>query len=106
MKSLKEIANLQEENADMHVDRAKMCNECKGTFTTKFKLKRHVAQVHDKQKPFECSICHKSFSQKGNLFLHNKNVHQGLKRVKPHKQCLTTPRDCYCFHRLFSLFWA
>ena len=47
-------------------------------------LKQHVNSVHDKLKPFNCSICSQQFSQKGHLNVHVKKVHEKLKQGCPH----------------------
>ena len=56
-------------------------------------LHRYTVAVHEGKKSHKCSICEKSFSQKGSLKLHNLPVHEGN---KPHK--------CSFGETTFSLF--
>ena len=56
------------------------CSVCNKMLSSKGNLKIHVLTVHEQKKPFECSECHKSFRQKGNLKIHLLTVHE---RNKP-----------------------
>lgn len=56
------------------------CQLCDGVFTTANALKRHC-RTHTGEKPYECDICHKTFSQRGNLTTHRVTVHC---ETKPH----------------------
>ena len=52
-----------------------ICPFCEGsTFTKDSHLKRHIASVHERNKPYSCSLCDKSFSLNDNLQRHL-NVH-------------------------------
>jgi len=61
--------------------------DCKITFANKDNLKRHIKNVHMKEKPDQCSQCLKTFSDKSQLSRHIEIVH---KKVKPYQcsQCL------------------
>jgi len=39
-------------------------------------LKRHIAAVHEKKRPFECHLCHERFGQKAHLITHLKGKHK------------------------------
>ena len=38
--------------------------------------------MHEKKKPFECSICNKKFTQKGHMNGHIASVHNEMKRYE------------------------
>lgn len=46
----------------IHSDKAFKCTQCEFTFRYQFKLKRHISRVHEKKRPYLCSVCGKSFS--------------------------------------------
>ena len=50
------------------------CENCDKAFITPYKLQRH-SYSHSGLRPFQCSICVKSFSQSCNLKTHIKNTH-------------------------------
>ena len=58
------------------------CTLCRLNFSRKGDLKRHVQQVHEKNKPHKCSICESSFPQKGLLKKHISSVHDNAKPFK------------------------
>ena len=39
-------------------------------------LKRHIEAVHEKKRPFECTVCHERFGQKAHLVTHMKGKHK------------------------------
>jgi KRAB domain-containing zinc finger protein len=43
------------------------CDICDYRFSQKSQMKRHVASVHEEEKPFKCDICEYSFSQKSHI---------------------------------------
>ena len=53
---------------------SKKCEECGKGFITPSKLQRH-SYSHSGLRPFQCTICAKSFSQSANLKTHIKNTH-------------------------------
>ena len=54
------------------------CNICGQILSTADTLRKHQATVHDKERPFSCSHCHKTFSQKAHLQEHE-TVHTGAR---------------------------
>lgn len=51
------------------------CTQCGKQFATKYKLQRHI-RCHTGEKPYPCNYCNRSFSQTGNLKLHQIKYHQ------------------------------
>ena len=59
-----------------------MLTRWKRPFTRKDHLNGHVSAVHEGKKPFKCTICAATFSQKPHLKAHvlsNHKVHDGTK---------------------------
>ena len=58
------------------------CTICDISFTAKASLNGHISSVHEKQKPQKCTICDTSFAQIGNLQRHIASVHEKKKQHK------------------------
>lgn len=58
---------------------AKTCPECGRVFTKPAHLLRHV-RSHAQQKPFECSVCRKSFGRTDALQRHERTVHSAKRQ--------------------------
>ena len=58
------------------------CEQCPKVFTMKKNLKRHISNVHDTDKPHQCSICEKTFARKQHKELHLKTCAQKGEGVK------------------------
>ena len=54
------------------VERVHACDQCDEAFIKKEHLNRHLRSVHDKKKPFPCSICGKGFARADNCRAHEK----------------------------------
>ena len=52
-----------------------LCSLCGKKYAQNWKLKRHIATVHEGVKPFECDICHTKFALKEGLKQHNARFH-------------------------------
>ena len=52
------------------------CSICIKSFACNQSMSLHILAVHEKKKPHECHICQQKFSQKSSLTLHLKNVHK------------------------------
>ena len=54
------------------------CNTCGKSFALRFQLKKH--EITHQEKSIFCEECGKAFTTRGNLIVHMKGVHQGLRR--------------------------
>ena len=52
------------------------CSICNNSFHSQRNLDRHIAVVHDQNKPFECGACGLSFARKERLKQHIERSHQ------------------------------
>ena len=79
-KSFKIISELNLHVKYVHLNNLSMqkCDRCDKVFKGIFKLNQHVSRMHGKnaEKKFSCNICQVSFTNKGNLNGHIKNVHK------------------------------
>jgi hypothetical protein len=79
-----ELPNSEEESGEeVIIPGSGNCHICGKFYKTD--LKRHVASVHKKKKPFKCLIksCKFAFADKSALRKHTSTVHEGKKPLKP-----------------------
>ena len=55
------------------------CEICNKSFSTKNSHKVHVVRVHEGKKPFTCDTCGKNFADAYDLKKHNSMVHEGVR---------------------------
>jgi len=56
------------------------CLICRKTFPQAYRLKRHIREVHDKEKLYRCNDCDKEFFKSTSLIRHKISVHE---KVRP-----------------------
>ena len=85
------------------------CPHCEKTFATYLSYKEHIKSKHEKDTPYKCDQCHRSYGTSGRLRVHKKNMHQRIKCdqcgqeicnifiLKRHKASVhgITPTDCF-----------
>lgn len=64
------------------MERVHACDQCDEAFIKKEHLNRHLRSVHEKKKPFPCSICGKGFARADNCRAHEKNHNKITKDEK------------------------
>jgi KRAB domain-containing zinc finger protein len=55
------------------------CPHCEKTFATYLSYKEHIKSKHEKDTPYKCDQCHRSYGTSGRLRVHKKNMHQRIK---------------------------
>ena len=55
------------------------CSSCDKSFPQAYRLKRHIREVHDKEKMFACEECNKKFFKSNSLVRHKISVHDKIR---------------------------
>lgn len=84
------------------------CPTCARQFPVPSLLERHM-RTHTNERPYQCRICGRSYSQSGNLNVHMKTIHGvaevpapgGQTRARADAEGLR-PHKCYICNRLFT----
>ncbi|XP_013144614.1 PREDICTED: zinc finger protein 557-like [Papilio polytes] len=92
-KATKNRVGLDQHIRYVHRDRPnnKMCHYCGKGFPTKVQLESHI-RTHTGERPFICEYCPTTFSQKSNLYKHNRQVHLNIK-TKRYSLCKKRKED-------------
>ena len=54
---------------------------CDKAFAQRNKLRDHISNIHERNKPFKCSACDYKAGLKGNLTKHIDKVHEGIVKL-------------------------
>ena len=60
------------------MDKQHACPECGRGFPRAYELKRHIATVHLKFRPYRCGICDARFTHYSSLGYHIAGKHEGM----------------------------
>ena len=55
------------------------CSSCGKGFPQAYRLRRHVREVHDKEKMYQCDECEKKFFKTNSLTRHKISVHEKIR---------------------------
>ena len=62
-------------------------------FSHDIDFNRHVAKVHERNKPFDCKLCDKKFSHNSDINRHVASVHQGNKPFQCNLCCVPSVHE-------------
>ena len=68
------------------------CVSCGKSFPQAYRLRRHVREVHDKEKMYECDECEKKFFKTNSLTRHKISVHDNIRPFSC-PNCVSTFKD-------------
>ena len=54
------------------------CHLCNRSVATPSVLRNHMEQVHEKKRPYACTLCDLKFAQKAHLVTHYKGKHKQI----------------------------
>ena len=71
------------------------CHVCRKPFSRRDSLRRHLREVHRREKTHQCSVCQRAFAQKATLEDHIRRLHTKNKafRCKACQATFTIKRD-------------
>jgi uncharacterized Zn-finger protein len=75
------------QHKDNHAGVRYHCPQCTHASTTRSSLQRHIRNIHEERKDFECPVCHKGFGAAGSLKIHRESVHEGVRYECPVPEC-------------------
>ncbi|XP_056286012.1 histone-lysine N-methyltransferase PRDM9-like [Pseudoliparis swirei] len=67
------------------------CSDCDGSFTNEANLRKHKATVHERLRPYVCTVCQKCFGQCNDLTRHLQHHQKQSKRGKKAKEAPEEP---------------
>lgn len=77
-----EVEYVSEDEMACDEDDERKCSLCGKLFASCFSLKRHVALVHEKLRPFACHLCELTFGERSKLQTHLQTHVSGKSRTK------------------------
>ena len=79
------------------------CPTCNKEFHVPSLLERHM-RTHTNERPYQCRLCGRSYSQSGNLNVHLKTIHGVMvegQRARAEPEGIR-PHKCYICNRMFT----
>ncbi|TNN84877.1 Histone-lysine N-methyltransferase PRDM9 [Liparis tanakae] len=67
------------------------CSDCDRSFTSEANLRKHKATVHERLRPYVCTVCQKCFGQCNDLTRHLRHHQKQSKRAKKVKEAPEEP---------------
>ena len=83
-KRLKLPANLHPKGSAGPSLQSNLCQECGQSFSSKYKMERHIKTIHQDIKDFTCEYCRKELTSSHGLKAHIESIHMGIKHKCPH----------------------
>uniref|UniRef100_A0A3Q1EP22 Histone-lysine N-methyltransferase PRDM9-like n=1 Tax=Acanthochromis polyacanthus TaxID=80966 RepID=A0A3Q1EP22_9TELE len=94
-----DVADVAHTSADEAGTPQWSCSDCSKSFTNEASLKKHKVTVHERLRPYVCTVCQKCFGQYNDLTRHlqrhqKQNKRQGATNEDPEESATMMPFSC------------